>query len=93
MEKSICREGGEGALGEEGDEASRLIVVATLNFLRAEISANLMEESPGVASVLALIESLALETQKPLTKGQLEKTKIPARMGAMKATLTHRFVH
>lgn len=78
--------GGEDFICGTGDVASRQIVVATLNFLKTEISANLAVENPGVASVLHLIESLALETQKPLTKRQVENAMAPARMLVTQAT-------
>ena len=77
--------GSEDFICETDDVASRQIVVATLNFLKTEISANLAVENPGVASVLHLIESLATETQKPLTKNQLEKAMAPARTLATQA--------
>lgn len=95
MGKEACEEGGEAVVYEADDVASRQIVVATLNFLKAEIAANLMAESPGVASVLGLIEKLAAETQKPLTKSQIEKTKIPARLVALRlgALSAPQFVH
>lgn len=95
MGKEASEDGDEGVVYEADDVASRQIVVATLNFLKAEIAANLRAESPGVASVLSLIETLADETQKPLTKSQIEKTKIPARMVALhlNALSAPQFIH
>lgn len=82
MKKVVCHENGEDVICGADDAASRQIVVATLNFLKAEIESNLIATDSGVASVLHLIESLALETQRPLTKSQIEKAMVPARMVA-----------
>lgn len=95
MEKVICHESEEDVICGPDDAASRQVVVATLNFLKVEIESNLMVADPGVASVLHLIESLAHETQRPLTKSQVEKAMVPARMVARQSTVlpTPKFVH
>ncbi len=60
------------------DVSTRQIVVATLNFVSAEIRANLQAAHPDIAAVLHMIEGLASEMERPLSKKEVAETKLPA---------------
>lgn len=63
-------DGGTVACNDGGDEATRRVVVATLDFVASEIVRNLRSDDPGVASVLHMVQAMSFDTKAPQDKGR-----------------------